>query len=703
MNMKKIPVVYAALAILGTFQLFADPFISSFSPTYASSDDVNPILINGSGFSPGTLIVKFNGVQDATAYPNAAGTLINAHVPAGAPLGSGPIFISVNGVANYSGDDFTVIGPGPYIDNFSPTIGSGATPVTINGAHFTSDLTVKFNGLNAPGPIPTSFTSFTRNAPTGVTTGPITVSNAQGSHTSAGFFYAQPGISGFSPAAGRAGTNVIITGTNFLGATAVRFGSLNAATFNVLSNGAVQATVPIGATNGTIRVIAPAGSAFSSSNFVVQPTVSGFTPVFGPVGTSVIITGANFTNGTPVVRFNGVQAANPTGVSFGQLTAVVPNGATTGLISVTTTNGSSTNDAKFYLPAAITSVTPIFGPAGTPVTVAGTNFTDATAFTFNGTPAAAFSVQNNNSIGAIVPFGIASGPITVTTPAGTATNNAVKFYGAPLIGSFLPSHGLPGTNVTLTGQNFLDATAVLFNGTNAAYSVVNNTTINAIVPTNALTGPITVMTPGGTNTTPVNFVLDYSANLSVVVSDSPDPVLVGSNITYSIIISNAGPFAAPGVTLTDTLIGPGMLKAATTSQGTLNTNGSPITGDLGQINVSSIATVTLTVAAQDVGTITNIATVASLYADPAPGNNSVTNITYVQPLPILSVRRSDATGVRISWNAALTNYGLEFNSNVVSAAIWSNVISGPVIVGSEYQLTETNNQPMRYYRLHRLP
>src|SRR4030095_11983481 len=101
-------------------------------------------------------------------------------------------------------------------------------------------------------------------------------------------------ITGFSPFAGRSGTNVILTGTNFLGATTVRFGATLATDFTVLSNNAIRATVPTGAQSGIFTLMAPAGSAQTSSNFVVQPTIFGFTPGFGSAGTSVTITGANF-------------------------------------------------------------------------------------------------------------------------------------------------------------------------------------------------------------------------------------------------------------------------------------------------------------------------------------------------------------------------------------------------------------------------
>lgn len=708
MHMKKILAILALWSAVSAVQLQGAPFITSFSPKYGASNDPVPVIIHGSGFA-NPVIVKFNGVPDPTAG-TADGVSIQARVPVNAPLGPGRIFVSVGGQSTESTENFTVIGPGPYVAGFSPGVGNGGTSLTITGAHFFAGivngvqygtLSVKFSGAGATNITPVNGQAITLRVPDGVISGPITVYNSKGTNISADSFLVPPAVSGFVPTSGRAGTNVVITGTNLLGVTSVQFNGLTAPDFTVLSNGAIRVTVPLSATTGKILVNAPAGFSQLTNNFVVQPTINGFTPTLGPAGTSVTLFGANFNVGTPVVSFNGVLAAAPTSVTFGQLTAVVPAGATTGPISVTTSDGTATNAAKFYLPAILTGVTPIFGSQT--VTLTGTNFTDATAVKFNGSDAASFSVQSDHSIGAVVPFSASSGQVTVTTPAGTASNNAVKFYLPPIINAFIPTHGLPGTNVSLFGQNFLDATAVLFNGTNAPFTVINNTTLTTVVPTNALTGPITVLAPAGTNSTPVNFVLDYTANLVVTAIDSPDPVVESSNVTYSIIVSNGGPFAAPGLSLTDTLIGPAALKAASTTQGTLNTNGFPITGALGNINVGSTVIVTLIAAAQAPGMITNIASITSQYPDPNPANNSATNTTYVQPLPLLSVRRLHPDLVRVAWSSALTNYGLEFKAQLTAAEPWSNVTSLPAIVGGEYQLTETNTAAARYYRLRRLP
>jgi hypothetical protein len=155
-----------------------------------------------------------------------------------------------------------------------------------------------------------------------------------------------PTIGSFSPASGPVGASVVITGTNYSGATAVRFNGVSAS-FTVNSATQITANVPAGATTGPIAVTAPGGTATSSSSFTVVglPTITSFSPTKGPVGRSVKIMGTNFT-GTTSVRFNGVSASF-TVKSSTQINTVVPAGATTGKISVVTPAGTATSVNDF--------------------------------------------------------------------------------------------------------------------------------------------------------------------------------------------------------------------------------------------------------------------------------------------------------------------------------------------------------------------
>jgi hypothetical protein len=677
----------------------AQPSISSFSPAYGWTNDPNFITINGSGFAPGPLVVKFNGVQaPATA---TSSSVIQTRVAYGTPVGTGKIFVSVNGNTTFSAQNFTVTGPGPYVNSFSPTTGSAGSVVTLTGLHLTGTTSVKFNGTAGTGLNVQSDTQIQVTAPPGVTSGPLLVTGSSGTYSTSTnatttSFYVSPVITGFSPFHGRAGTNVVITGTNLLGTTEVDFGSSVGTGLVVLSNNAVQATVPAGAQTGVITLIAPAGAQITSSNFVVLPTVSGFSPSAGGSGTSVVISGANL-QGVTSILFNGASAAF-SGASYNQVSTTVPPGATSGPITVTTSDGSFVT-TNFYVPANITSFTPSAGAPGTSVKITGVNFTNATAVTFSGVAASSFVVTNNTTIGAIVPGGVTTGPISITTPAGMVTTTT-NFFVAPSISGFTPTHGLPGTNVVITGNNFLGATVVKFNGTPASFTPPSgNTSLTAIVPAGATTGPITVGTPGGTNTSTAIFTLDFTSDLSVSVFAAPSPIFIGSNLVYTLNIINSGPFAAPNVTLTNMLAASVTLISTSTSQGSLSTSAGAVIGALGSLGSGGNATVTITVKPTVAGNITNTAWVTSDYNDPNTANNTNSLVTTVLPLPFLSIQKSGTTLVKVGWSVLLTNYTLQAATNLRPSITWSNVSGTPAIVGSSNFMTLGVTNSQNFFRL----
>jgi hypothetical protein len=235
----------------------------------------------------------------------------------------------------------------------------------------------------------------------------------------------------------------------------------------------------------------------------VVPTISSFSPNKGAVGINVTINGTNFT-GVTAVMFNGTSASFTVNSSI-KITAKVPAGATTGPISVTAPGGTATSATNFTAAPQITSFTPSIGAVGTVVTIKGVNFIGATAVKFHGA-SAKYTVDSSTQITATVPANATTGPISVTTAAGTGTN-ATNFTVAPRISSFTPTSGRVGTNATINGANFTGTTAVKFNGTPAIFTVNSSTRITASVPAGASTGPISVTTAAGTGTSATNFTV----------------------------------------------------------------------------------------------------------------------------------------------------------------------------------------------------
>ncbi len=162
-----------------------------------------------------------------------------------------------------------------------------------------------------------------------------------------------PTLSSFSPSSGAIGTSVTLTGTALTGATGVSFGSISAPSYSVLSATQVRAVVPAGAVSAPLKVTTPGGTATTATSFTVSPspvpTLSGFTPGSGPVGTGVTLTGTGFL-GTSRVAFNGTSATF-TVISATEIATAVPSGATSGAITVTTPGGTATSATAFSVTA----------------------------------------------------------------------------------------------------------------------------------------------------------------------------------------------------------------------------------------------------------------------------------------------------------------------------------------------------------------
>jgi hypothetical protein len=158
------------------------------------------------------------------------------------------------------------------------------------------------------------------------------------------------------PTAG--GQNLTITGTGFMGATGVSFGTMPASIYAVASDAEITATTPPGAAGAVnVRVTRPGGTsptnAASRYRYLAAPTVTATTPATGPAagGTVVNITGTGFVNGT-AVAFGGTAAKKVTRVSTTTIKATSPQGTagTSVDITVTTPGGTSskTSAGKFH-------------------------------------------------------------------------------------------------------------------------------------------------------------------------------------------------------------------------------------------------------------------------------------------------------------------------------------------------------------------
>ena len=312
------------------------------------------------GFGLGITVNSFT-VVDATQ--------ITASITVSGSATAGARDVSVTnaaGTATLAGG-FTVNQAPPTISSVSPKQGlQGQTlSVTVWGGYFTGASAVSFGPdtvvnsymVNNSGQITASITIGGSAAP-GLRS--VTVTTAAGTATLPNGFtvVGLPAVISISPSQAAQGetVSVTITGTSFLGATAVSFGpGITVNSFTVDSDTQITASITVSdsAAAGAIEVsvTTPAGAGSLAGGFTVavpSPDTGAVTPESGAQGASfeVVITGAGFTGATDVSFGEGVTVESFTVDSPTQITArvrVAPNAAPgTRDVSVVTPDGTVT-------------------------------------------------------------------------------------------------------------------------------------------------------------------------------------------------------------------------------------------------------------------------------------------------------------------------------------------------------------------------
>ncbi|MBL7740265.1 MAG: IPT/TIG domain-containing protein [Chitinophagaceae bacterium] len=309
----------------------------------------------------------------------------------------------------------------------------------------------------------------------------------------------EPTVRFFSPATAGTGSTVTITGYNFGNASAVNFGGVPATSFSIVNPTTIEAIVGTGV-SGAVSVSNQYGEGKQDGFiFAGPPIITSFTPTAASANTYVTITGVNFSNVTEV-SFGGFPTTNFTIESPTTIRAEVQVAAS-GNVSVKNPYGTASLPGFVVIPG-ISSFSPNTGGTGATVTINGSNLNSVTGVNFGGTPASSFAIVNNTTITAVVGNG-SSGNITLISAGGNVSMPGFTYIPPPVISSFNPTSGGFETIVTITGTNFTGATAVSFGGVPAnSFTVVNSTTINAMVAFGSASGNVSVTTPGGTATLP---------------------------------------------------------------------------------------------------------------------------------------------------------------------------------------------------------
>jgi large repetitive protein len=206
-----------------------------------------------------------------------------------------------------------------------------------------------------------------------------------------------------------------------------------------------------------------------------------------------------------------------------------------------------------------------------------------------------------------------------------------------------------GSGNTLSGSGNIFDVVSLAAGSSIVYTVTGTVSPSA---TGTLSNTATVTSPPNipdlnpnNNTATDTDPLTPRADLSILKTDGQTSSTPGTPITYTIVVSNAGPSAVTGASVQDIfpaeLLGPSYVSLASGGATGNTVSGSGNINDTVNMPVGSqiLYIVSATVSPSATGTLTNTATVSppSGVTDPNPGNNLSTDTNTLLPPPAADV------------------------------------------------------------------
>lgn len=409
---------------------------------------------------------------------------------------------------------------------------------------------------------------------------------------------------------------------------------------------------PSDATMGSMTQQVPVGTTFAA--FTPAPGWSCSTPPIGGTGT-VTCTSPSIPAGA---------------VAVFSLTVDVPANAADGsMLSSTSTASSATADPNGANNSTMTSTT-VNAQADLSITVVGTPdpVVAGTALTY------AIDVVNNG------PSDAQSLSVSQSTPAGTTFASVIAPGGwnctSPPIGGSGP--------VTCTAPTLASSASASFS---LSVTVDPAAPDGSMIPATAIVSSATMDPNGANDSAADNTAVAVSADVSIGVIATPDPVIAGTQLTYSVNIINGGPSdalavavseATPANTTFATLGAPPGWSCTTPTPGTAGmiTCTNPALAAGGTASFSLVVNVLPSV--PEGSTIAASATVGSASPDATPSNNTAAASTAVGASANMSVSSTAEpetvnAGETVTYTLTATNLG---PSDAVNVAITTAIPDG---------------------------
>jgi uncharacterized repeat protein (TIGR01451 family)/uncharacterized delta-60 repeat protein len=382
---------------------------------------------------------------------------------------------------------------------------------------------------------------------------------------------------------------------------------------------------------------------------------SGSAPSSGTYKPSVLVTPATFPipapagpYGSVLSGFNGTSPNGDWSLYVFDNTSLDAGGITNGWsLAITTTSPVAPS------PDLALGVTELPNPP-----IVTSNFTYTISVTNFG-PSAATGVKVTD----VLPAGITF--VSATAPGGTSTNGS---------GQVTLNLGALATNATATASMTVNAG---FIGTITNTFTVSENEIDPFLTNNVV--PL-VTTISGT-----------TSDLSIGLVGSPNPVVMGANVTFTISATNLGPATATSVIVTNIL--PSGFSFVSASSGYSNAGGM-VTWNVGNLVSGARTNLSLVVKTTAGGTITNDVSIGSTVNDPLKGNNKASAKIVVDTVQLASSRAG--SNLIFTWPQG---YVLE-STPTLNPANWIQVtVPAPQFIGGQYTVTVSTTTGTQYFRL----
>ena len=504
----------------GKYGILDHGFIYGFNSSL--DDNWSAKVSLGKDVPANTFTKQVDGLYLANSYYNNQNLYVKAYI--------------TNEKGTVYGQIVTVTLPSPNVQSIAPSSGKAGDLITITGQFFTSnkdELEITFGNIRSK-VVEASNSKIVVEVPTAITNYyssnqvPVIIKMAGRQLNVTSTFRIVPSVKDFSPKAGPVGTVITLAGDNITNYYAsysnvkVLFGQIQIP-INSYNNYSIQVVVPKSITSEkiTISVVIDGVTTVLPGEFLVTPpTIASISPASGLPSSSFSIFGSNFPTGSyyesnVTVKMDDI-AISSAFVSSGQLTITVPSDLPKGDYKVTVTSGPHTVEApqKYkVLAPAISGFSPTSGGIGKEVLIQGTFVPYQSYIVYFGSVSTYATSSTSSAIRATVPTGVQAGKVKLSVQYGNKMLVADDEFTvlAPSITSFLPSSGVAGTVVIITGTNFNPTawTTVKFGTTQVNILSITETTIQAMVPSNLTPGAmkLSVVNNGQTVVSTDNFTV----------------------------------------------------------------------------------------------------------------------------------------------------------------------------------------------------